>query len=192
MVVNRHQTAAPLFWYIYRPVHSKRADNHADGGFNVALYASNHLVFTKFSGMGQQQVCTFQVPAEVIGRFAQIMESQTWWMDNNALEIKTDGPASSVSMFGFTQKHPLFSCEDIDILVQEPFNSERGMYARRMRGMLECISEMLYSCGLLLCVDGFDWNWNVIRPLEEVATPVPQQNWQQAWAQYSYDDRAAM
>ena len=54
-----------------------------------------------------------------------------------------------------------------------PFNSQRGMYARRLRNMLECMAEMLYEYGIELGVDRFGWDWQYIRPLEELpATPV--------------------
>jgi hypothetical protein len=100
--------------------------------------------------------------------------------------VDGDRPAST-SRFGFTEKHPLFSCQDINTLVQAPFNSERGMYARRLRGMLECMAEMLYDYGIELGVDKFGWDWQYIRPLEELqATPVQaaQAGWDTQSAQY--------
>ena len=100
-------------------------------------------------------------------------------------EIQADGKASSASLFGFTRQHPLFSCEDINTLVLAPFNSQRGMYARRLRGMLECMAEMLYDYGIELGVDRFRWDWEYIRPLEQM-----QQSTVQA-AQSGWDNQYA-
>lgn len=167
MVIDRNETVAPLFWYLYRPqVASRRDDNHAAGGFNVALYPDHTLVFCKFDGLNRLiDRCTFQLPAEVTGRYMMILDSQSWWMGKLPREIRVDGRASSTSLFGFTRQHPLFSCEDINSLVLAPFNSQRGMYARRLRMMLESIAEVLYGCGIGLTVDSFVWNWQMIRPI---------------------------
>ena len=175
MVIDRNETVAPLFWYLYTPLTaSRREDNHAVGGFNVALYPDHTLVFCKFNGLNELiDRCTFQLPAEVTGKYMMILESQSWWMGKLPREIKTDGRASYTSMFGFTRQHPLFSCEDINTLVLAPFHSQRGMYARRLRGMLECMAEMLYDYGIELGVDRFAWDWQYISPLEQMqATPV--------------------
>ena len=194
MVIDRHETIAPLFWYLFRPHQAtRRDDNHAAGGFNVALYPDHTLVFCKFDGLNQLvDRCTFQLPAEVTGRYMMILDSQSWWMGKLPREIKADGRASYTSLFGFTRQHPLFSCEDIDTLVLSPFNSQRGMYARRLRGMLECLSEMLYDYGILMGVDSFDWDWQYIRPLEHMGgmqqtAPQPMQSWQYTAAQQPQD-----
>ena len=167
MVIDRNETVAPLFWYLYRPqVSSRRDDNHAAGGFNVALYPDHTLVFCKFDGFNQcVDRCTFQLPAEITGRYMMILDSQSWWMGKLPREIRTDGRASYTSLFGFTRQHPLFSCEDINTLVLAPFNSQRGMYARRLRMMLESIAEMLYGFGIGLTVESFVWDWRVIQPI---------------------------
>ena len=161
---------APLFWYIYRPGHYVSSE---DGGFNVALYGNNTLSYSRFNGAGQvMDECTFQLPPEVLGTYMMILNSQSWWMGKVPLNIRTGGQAQYSCMFGFAG-HPMFICEEINTLVQAPFNSQRGMYARRLRGMLECMSEMLYDYGVELGVDKFGWDWKYIRPLEELqATPV--------------------
>lgn len=189
MVVNRNETVAPLFWYLYRPhAYGRRNAARADGGFNVALYPDHTLVYCTFNGEGVMTGCnTFQLPAEVTGRYMMILDSQSWWMGKLPRNICVDGdrPAST-SRFGFTEKHPLFSCQDINTLVQAPFNSERGMYARRLRVMLECLSEMLFQYGIDLSVNSFSWNWQYTCPLEHMtehaaaAMQAAQQNWQYA------------
>ena len=158
MVIDRNETVAPLFWYLYRPmVVSRRDDNHAAGGFNVALYPDNTLVFCKFDGLNRMvDRCTFQLGPEVIGEYMTILESQSWWMGKLPREIRTDGRASYTCMFGFTRSHPLFACEDINTLVLAPFNSQRGMYARRLRNMLECMAEMSFDYGIEQLAVGYD------------------------------------
>lgn len=187
MVIDRNETVAPLFWYLYTPLTaSRRDDNHAVGSFNVALYPDHKLVFCKFDGLNQLvDRCTFQLPPEVTGRYMMILDSQSWWMGKLPREIQADGRASSASLFGFTRQHPLFSCEDINTLVLAPFNSQRGMYARRLRGMLECMAEMLYDYGIELGVDKFTWDWQYICPLEKMeGTPV--QEAQGGWGAQNY------
>ena len=189
MVIDRNETVAPLFWYLYRPqVASRRDDNHAAGGFNVALYPDHTQVFSKFDGLNRlSERCTFQLPAEVTGRYMMILESQAWWMGKLPREIRTEGRASYTCLFGFTRQHPLFACEDINTLVLAPFNSQRGMYARRLRTMLECMAEMFFDYGSELGVDKFGWDWQYSRPLEEMqATPVQaaQAGWDTQSAQY--------
>ena len=39
MVIDRNDTVAPLFWYVYVPhTSSRRSDHGSKDGFNVALY----------------------------------------------------------------------------------------------------------------------------------------------------------
>ena len=196
MVIDRNETVAPLFWYLYTPLTApRRDDNHAVGSFNVALYPDHTLVFCKYNGLGQLvERCTFQLPAEVTGRYMLILESQAWWMGKLPREIQADGKASSASLFGFTRQHPLFSCEDINTLVLAPFNSQRGMYARRLRGMLECMAEMLYDYGIELGVDRFRWDWEYIRPLEQMqqsTVQAAQSGWDNQYAAQQFPQAGA-
>ncbi len=182
MVVDCSQAIAPLFWYVYQnKVRTGHVDdNQAVSGFNVALYPDNRLLCTRFNGVGGQEAYTFALQGDVVGRYMQILAGQSWWLENLPLETLPDVPASAVSIFGFAD-YPLFICEDMDILAQEPFNSRRGMIARRLRGMLECMSELFYQSGILLCVDDMTWNWGATRPEEQVSVPqMAPQNWQQA------------
>ena len=171
MVIDRNNTVAPLFWYVYKPlVSSQGEDNYAVGGFHVALYPNHTLVFCKYNGLNQVvQYNTFPLSPEVTGRYMMILENESWWIGELPREIHVSGQPTSQSVFGFTWQHPLFICEDINTLVREPFNSKRGMYARRLRGMLEHMHEMLFPWGIELDVDYFDWKWHMIRPLEAQA-----------------------
>lgn len=189
MVVNRNETVAPLFWYLYHPeVPAHKDGNRAAGGFNVAIYPDHTLVFCVFDEDGvMTSRNTFPLVAEVTGRYMMILESQSWWMGKLPREICVDGQPSYTSMFGFSSRHPAFSCEDINTLVLAPFNSQRGMFARRLRVMLECVAEMLYDYGFDLGVDKFGWDWKYVRPLEEMqATPVQaaQTSWENQSGQY--------
>ena len=196
MVVDRNEIVAPLFWYLYAPLKaSRKEDNHSVGCFNVALYPDHTLVFTKFDGLHQLvERCTFQLPAAVTGRYMLILESQAWWIGKLPLAIHADGEASTKSFFGFTPQHPLFACEDIDTLVLADFNSQRGMYARRLRGMLECMAEMLYDYGIELGVDRFYWNWDRIQPLEQMqqsTVQATQRGWDNQYAAQQFPQDGA-
>ncbi len=167
MIVNTGM--APLFWYIYRPGVCEAGS--ADGGFNVALYPNNTLTFRHFNHLGQvDSESTFQLPPEVTGRYMMILDSQSWWMGKLPLRIKASTQARYSSMFGFAG-HPMFICDEINTLILAPFNSQRGMYARRLRMMLESIAEMLYDYGIGLTVESFVWNWEKISPINPMSDP---------------------
>ncbi|MBQ8202534.1 MAG: hypothetical protein IJZ74_12290 [Clostridia bacterium] len=170
MIVNTGM--APLFWYIYRP--GRVAAGSEDGGFNVALYPDNTLTYRRFNGAGQVvDDSTFQLPPDVLGRYMMILESQAWWMGKIPLNIKASGKPQYSCMFGFAG-HPMFICDEINTLILAPFNSQRGMYARRLRMMLESIAEMLYDYGIGLTVESFVWNWQMIHPISPLSQQTAQ------------------
>lgn len=155
--------AAPLFWYIYRP--TCRSSRDTDGGFNIALYPDHTLVYNRYNQVNQiVDQSAFQLPPEVTAKYLTILNSQSWWMGEMPLNISVNGKPQYSCMFGFAG-HPLFICDEINTLVLKPFNSQRGMYARRLRMMLESIAEMLYSYGIGLTVESFVWDWRVIQPI---------------------------
>ena len=158
--------AAPLFWYIYRP--SRKGNGEGDGGFNIALYPDHTLVYSRYNTADQViDQSAFQLPPEVTATYLTILNSQTWWMGDMPLNIRVNGKPQYSCMFGFAG-HPLFICDEINTLVLKPFNSQRGMYARRLRMMLESIAEMLYGFGIGLTVESFVWDWRVIKPITPV------------------------
>lgn len=170
MVVNTSEE--PLFWYAYKP--TAKRENPENGGFSIALYRSNRLNFRQYDIYGRYTESDLLLPPEVLGRYAMIQESQDWWLRDVPLEIRynqqgglrlrtDDGDPTYVCLFGF-EGYPLFECHEINQLVKRPFNSLRGMYARRLRMMLESVAEMLYVCGIRLTVDTFGWGWNVMQP----------------------------
>lgn len=170
MVVNTNEE--PLFWYAYQP--AARREHPENGGFSIALYRSNRLNYRMYDIYGQFTECDLQLPPEVIGRYAMIQESQDWWLrevpqeirmnPNGGLRLRTDhDDPAYVCLFGF-QGYQMFECHEINQLVKRPFNSLRGMYARRLRMMLESVAETLHYCGIRLTVDTFGWGWNVMQP----------------------------
>lgn len=180
-MVNTTQPA-PLFWYIYRPTQKHARRGQGDGGFNVALYPDSTLVYCRYNQANQiiEQSC-FQLPEEVAENYLMILQSQTWWLRTQPLHIRVKNRLPQYScMFGFAG-HPMFTCDEIDKVVLTPINNQRGMYARRLRVMLEFIAEMLYSCGVGLTVDSFVWNWQIIQPITpagqsvQMVEPVPEQ-----------------
>lgn len=173
-------TPAPLFCYVYRP--GQKRSRHGDGGFNVALYPDSTLVYCRFDRSNQVLEETyFKVPEEVTEKYLMIVQSQSFWLSEQPLHVgvKSGIPAYSC-MFGFAG-HPLMTCDEIDSLVLQPFNNMRGMYARRLRVMLEFVAEQLYRCGMGLTVDSFVWNWQIIQPVKApeqqmtMVQPAPEQ-----------------
>lgn len=161
MVVGMNE--APLFWYIYYP--NPRYAQLGDGGFAVELYDDGILTYKRYDQEGcYVENTAFQLPLEVTRRFQTILESQTWWMGSVPKKIEVKEEAVYTSQFGF-RGYPLFLCEEINRLVLSKFNSRRGMYARRLRMMLESISEMLYDYGIGLTVNSFTWDWYRINPV---------------------------
>lgn len=170
MVVNTNE--APLFWYAYKP--TAKRENPEDGGFSIALYRSGRLNYRQYNIYGQFTESDMQLPPEVLGRYMMIQESQDWWLRDVPLEIRhtPEGGLRLVTgelqvaytcLFGF-DGYPLFECQEINSLVKKPFNSRRGMYARRLRMILESVAEMLYAHGFRLDVNRFEWAWNVRQP----------------------------
>ncbi len=165
MIVNTG--AAPLFWYIFRPMND--GAGQPNGGFNIALYPDDRLVYRCYDVFGQaQEECVFQLPTNFASHYMTIVESQAWWMGRVPLRITASAAPRYASMFAFAG-HPMFICEEINTLVAAPFNSQRGMYARRLRMMLESIAELLYEHGIGMTVDSFVWDWEKIRPINGAA-----------------------
>ncbi len=163
MVINRNETVAPLFFYLYRQLTALR-DDHQAAGFGIALYPEGVLVYTAYDRQNYAiDRSTFQLPPEAEARYRLILNSQLWWMDKMPRKLPVDGRASCASMLGFTPDQPAFECEDINTQVLAPFNSQRGMCARRLRVMLECMAEMLFDYGFELGVDHFSWDWKMVR-----------------------------
>lgn len=200
MVLNTKEE--PLFWYAYQP--AARKDLPEDGGFSITLYRSNRLNFRKYNIYGQYEESDLQLPPQVLGRYMMIQESQEWWLKDVPLEIKSsqsggmrlkvDGEPQYKCLFGFAG-YPLFECQEINTLVLAPFNSMRGMYARRLRMMLESVAEMLHYHGITLTVNTFSWGWEAIQPTgsmeAQTAQPMNDKMPQADYYNYGQYERAA-
>ena len=152
-----------LFTYQYRP--DSYSQNMKDGGFKIALFGNNTLVYTEFNRMQSiAAVYTFLVSPEVLGRYMMMLDGEGWWLSRHPLNIRGQGRPGYKAMMGVTG-HPMFSVDDLEDVIQLPFNDERGMLARRMCLLLENVSSLLIPCGLYVTPRSFLWDQRVNRPL---------------------------
>ena len=152
-----------LFTYQYRP--NALSMNTRDGGFKVALFGNNKLVYTTFSRTQTvMAVHTFLIAPEVLARYMMLLDSEGWWLCRQPLNISGRGRSGYTAMMGVTG-HPMFSVDDLEDVVLRPFNDERGMLARRMYMMLENVAELLIPCGLYMAPRSFLWDRRVIDPI---------------------------
>ena len=152
-----------LFTYQYRPY--SYSQNPMDGGFKLALFGNNTLVYTTFNRMQSVvAVYTFLVPPEVLGRYMMLLDSEGWWLSRQPLNISNRGRVGYTAMLGVTG-HPMFAVDDLEEVVQRPFNDERGLLARRMCMMLENVSALLIPAGLYMTPHSFVWDRRVIDPI---------------------------
>ena len=152
-----------LFTYQYRPF--SLSQNAADGGFKLALFGNNTLVYTTFNRMQSvMAVYTFLISPEVLGRYMMMLDGEGWWLSRQPLNISGSGKVGYTAMMGVTG-HPMFSVDDLEDVVRRPFNDERGLLARRMCVMLENVSALLIPCGLYMTPHSFVWDSRVTGPL---------------------------
>ena len=152
-----------LFTYQYRPY--SYSQNDQDGGFKLALFGNNTLVYTTFNRMqAVKAVYTFSIAPEVLARYMTMLDGAGWWLCRHPLNISGQGRQGYTAMMGLTG-HPMFSVDDLEDVVLRPFNDERGLLARRMCVMLENVSALLIPCGLYMTPHSFVWDSRVTRPV---------------------------
>lgn len=160
------QGTKPVFCYAYRPL--LRATGTDDGGFTVNLMENGLLVFDVFSAHRQiTREYTFTVPLNVVTRYQQEVRRAGWWLNSMKLHMAANPQpmyASIVCLDGWPEP---FRFDDLPLLVNAPFRSERGHYARMMFNLLEDIAGMLAGCGVDLQLDSFQWDHNRILSFEE-------------------------
>ena len=152
-----------LFTYQYRPNTYSRG--RQDGGFKIALFGNNTLVYTEFTELQTvRAVHTFWVREDVLSRYMMILDGESWWVCHQPLNIGGSLRHGYTSMIGVTG-HPMFTVEDLEQQARRPFNDERGMLARRMYMMLESVASILIPSGLYLMPCGFQWDSRVTAPI---------------------------
>lgn len=152
-----------LFTYQYRP--DSYAQSKKDGGFKIALFANNTLVYTTLNKMQTAMgVYTFLIGPEVLHEYMQILNGESWWLYGQPLHIRKQGRVGGTSMMGMAG-HPMFSVDDLEMVIQLPFNDERGLMARRFCFVLENMSSLLIPYGLYITPHSFVWDRRMINPL---------------------------
>ena len=152
-----------LFTYQYRPY--SLSQNANDGGFKLALFGNNTLVYTTFNRMqSAMAVYTFLITPDVLNRYMMMLDGESWWLSRHPLNISGSGRVGYKAMMGIAG-HPLFSVDDLEDMAQRPFNDERGLLARRMCVLLENVAELLIPYGLYMTPHSFVWDNRVTGPM---------------------------
>lgn len=157
----------PLFWYIYSPRARRGRKRSGSEGFNVALYSDGALSYSRYDGEVLQEESYFQLPPEATDTFLMILQNETWWLRTLPLHIRSQQEIPEYCCrFGFAGQ-PLFTCDELHKMALLSDVNRNGVYARRLQVMMEFIAEMLYSYGLLLQMDRFEWDWRLIQPMPQ-------------------------
>lgn len=156
----------PVFCYAYRPL--MRASGLDDGGFTINLMDNGLLVFDVFNAARQiVQEHTFQVPVSLVNRYRQEVEHAAWWLRTMPLHMAAGAQPQFASMVCLDKWPEPYRFDDLPELINCPFRSERGHYARMLYNLLEDVAGMLAGCGIDLRLDSFQWDHNMLLSFEE-------------------------
>ena len=157
-----------IFCYGYIPDPSWRPK---DGGFCVNFYDDDTLAFTCFDTRANPvSEVRFALPPAIKVAFYACIAPAGWMKNMYPIMRLGEGMrpryASRIGIDGY----PLFLIEDFDELMNCPFRSGRGHYARMMYNLLEDIATVFSQAGLDLTPVSFFWDENRIRPIEPMTT----------------------
>ena len=162
------QDKKAVFAYTYRP--SVPTHGPRDGGFSVNLFETDMLTFDCLDpdrNLISEQV--FAVPPTLRMRLLALVQSNASWLGSYpvCMRVNTDRRPVYTSYLGL-EGFPLFMFEDLTTLMDCPFRSVRGHYARTMYNLLEDISSLFYPYGFNMTLEGFPWDPNIISPMQPV------------------------
>ena len=131
-----------------------------DGGFSVNLFENNLLQYTRYAVDGTVlKEWQFAVPPRVIMTYMATVEHARGWIRGMFPCMRAGQNARYCCRIGI-DGFPIFLLEDLQELMNCPFRSARGHYARMMYNLLEDISTEFYQAGFDLRLDGFSWDQN--------------------------------
>lgn len=160
------QMSRPVFCYAYQPV--RRASGTNDGGFTINLMENGVLVFSVYTAdRAIVREHTFSVPVGMVVRYQQEVRRAGWWLNSMALHMAAGGQPEFISRVCLDGWPEPFLFEDLPQLINAPFRSQRGHYARLIFNLLEDVAGMLAACGIDLQLDSFQWDHNAILSFEE-------------------------
>ena len=170
-----------IFVYAYVPT---RPTGPEDGGFSVNLFEENMLAYTRYAVDGSViREWRFAVPPRVIMQYMATINHARGWLKDMYACIRLGESARYTCRIGI-DGFPLFLMEDIQGLMDCPFRSARGHYARMMYNLLEDISTEFYHEGFNLWPEGFAWDANRNTPTQITDGKTPwhamRQNYRQA------------
>ena len=166
-------TSSCIFCYAFRP------GNGIDGGFTVNVFGDGNLVFTTYDGSRvQQQELYFLLPRGTEQRILSLIHGADSWLVGFPLRMAGKRFPDQISTVGL-DGCSLFQLEDFDLLLDCPFRSTRGHYARLMYNLLEDICAVLASCGYTLTLDSFGWNADdpLVRQVDSLQTVAQKKPW---------------
>lgn len=160
------QESRLVFTYAYCPVEAARSAN--DGGFTVNLMENGLLMFDVYD-RNMQVVChyTFPMPQEAVYDYCRAVRHATRWLQTFPLHMGDTEHIRYVSRVGLDGLPEIYRINDLPQLVNCPFGTMRGHYARMMYNLLEDISGMMARYGISFSLDSFAWQAQQIRPLED-------------------------
>lgn len=158
------QGVMSVFAYGYRPMIPA---NENDGGFTVNLLENDQLVFSQMNRQNQTiRSLVFPLPATVRIRYLNLVNYARPWLRNVPLHLCSGDGSDSMTQysFGFCG-YPLLRIDDMPLLLDSPFRTTRGHYARLVYGLMEDVSTLLLPCGINLLPYDFLWDPKRIQPL---------------------------
>ena len=163
-----------VFSYSYTPTVPRISPN--DGGFSVNLYDNDILEFswrdTSSAPLGTQ---CFALPPAARMRYLALVQSNAGWLASFPQCMRLDREPRYTSFIG-VDGYPLFLMEELPQLMQCPFRSIRGHYARVMYNFFEDISSIFYHFGVNITLEGFSWDANIVTPMHMAGPGIRQKS----------------
>ncbi len=159
--------ARAVFCYVYQPDPAV-----GDGGFSFSLFDNEIGVFTCYDVNGQPvDEKGFRLPQNTARQLQLLAYQNRSWLQDVPTYMRVRDTYQYASVIGL-DGYPLIRLEDFCEMMNCPFRSARGHYARMLYNLLEDASNVLWQCGLDLQPFGFTWDTSRIEPMPPV---VPQQ-----------------
>lgn len=153
-----------VFSYGYRP----QGVPGADYGFVINLLENGTLIFERYAAPHVvSQHHTFAVPQWLVERYRQDVYRASGWLKSMPKHMAAGAQEIHVSYVGLEGCPDVFRMGDLQQIIACPFGTNRGHYARMMFNLLEEVAGMLQGVGIMLCLDGFNWDRSIIRSYEE-------------------------
>lgn len=160
--------ATAVFHYAYRPLTPECKTFPADGGFSLTLFHDDRLVIVLYNEPCLPRLqTTYAMPAELKMRCLQLADAAAPWLGELPAALRLSGERAPrfISQFGF-EGYPFLGCEDIPLMVRQPFASPEGHAARHLCALYEDIAQLFLPQGISLYLDGYTLDNDRIQPVD--------------------------